>query len=184
MYHMGAPKWLWEPCSDLGVVSHAPPDSGIRGPAHPRTSIPEGIPLPVVLETNSGRELVPSKEGTPTPPWEEMLSESTGSWGQDPAATRPATDHSKGTQPCFTCLPVLSPCFGTILASWERAQVVEGFCLLSQLPAVSTLRKPRPGGQNQAVSSGSSLSTRLGLSGWLGPEPSACCLHCLFYFSF
>ena len=100
-----------------------------------------------------------------------------------PAATRPATDHSKRTQPCFMCLPVLSPCFGTILASWERAQVVEGFCLPSQLPAVSTLREPCPGGQNQAVSSGSSLSTRLGLSRWLGPEPSACCLHCLFSFS-
>ena len=51
MYHMGAPEWLWEPCGDLGVVSHAPPDSGIRGPAHPRASIPEGLPLPVVLET-------------------------------------------------------------------------------------------------------------------------------------
>lgn len=81
------------------VALHAPPDSGIRGPAHPRTSIPEGIPLPVVLETNSGRELVPSKEGTPTLRGREMLSESTGSWGQDPAATRPATDHSKRTQP-------------------------------------------------------------------------------------
>lgn len=72
--------------------------------------------------------------------------------GHDPAATRPGTDHSKRTQPCFACLPILSPCFGTVLDSWERAQVVGGFCLpspssLLPVPYANPARVPEPSRQ-------------------------------------